>query len=190
MKLGACDSRDVLLATAGQQAPGKAGNGRIPARMVRREACLAANAGGKTTGDQRNDQQDNDGHDIADAVDSQGMDRRREEEIVGESCRDSRDERRSKTPQHGDRKHRRQVDHVDRRGSPAGRDPQAHQRGNGHQRNRARVGLNSRGDRTIGSTSNKDLGRRFHHDSKMRVAAQRVECLLRWAVNPHGIFTG
>ena len=68
---------DLLLAAAGQQPSGKAGDGRVAGGMRRGEPRLAADRGGKLAGDQRDDEQDDDRHDVGDAVDPERVDRAR-----------------------------------------------------------------------------------------------------------------
>ena len=76
-----------------------------------------------------------------DPVHTESVDRLGEEEIVGQRRRNPGGERRSETPQDGRGKHRGQVNHVDRRSSPARRDPQASERDSGDHRKRAGISL-------------------------------------------------
>ena len=74
---------------AGQQPPGEAGDGRVARGMGVGDPRLAADRRGELAGDHRDDEQDDDRDDVGGAVDPEGVDRRGEEEIVGERGRDA-----------------------------------------------------------------------------------------------------
>ena len=89
---------NLIFGAARKQAAGEAGNRCIAGRMGRGDARLTADARGEPAGDQRDNQQDDDGDDVRYAVHAQRVHRFGEEEMVGKRSRHARCDRRAETP--------------------------------------------------------------------------------------------
>ena len=182
-----------------------AGGAAKPAMVALRAAWAAASRacsrmpGSELAGDQRDQEQHDDRHDVRDAVDPERVDRRGEEEIVGERRGDRRRQRRAQGPTAPPPR----APPADRSCRPARCPSAARSTGptqgrQGDHGDRAGVAGNARGDRALRSRLDRSvmpaisaLGERDRREAQLgpgrfHVAVQQFHMESLWAGAAHG----